>query len=155
MKNPIMLPKLDFDDQIPTRLPSDFTLKWRLNIVISEGKKDNWQKPNKPKLTKIIKYVAVLGCVSVYYPLNNDTIGTTLNANAVGMAVFRHTRVLRLSLIIEYLKNVPILNVMNISESNNPKNRSPIPNLYSIWCLLNEYVIRIIWIVAYMKNVRM
>ncbi len=100
--------------------------------MISEGKKDSWLKPNRPKLRKIMRYVAVLGCASVYYPLSSETIGTTLNANAVGMAVFRQTSVFRLSLMIEYLRKVPILNVMNMSESSNPKNRSPMPNLYSM-----------------------
>lgn len=38
-RKPMMFPALDFDDHIPTNLPSYFTLKWWLNIVKVAGKK--------------------------------------------------------------------------------------------------------------------
>jgi hypothetical protein len=41
IKKPIMLPALDFDDHIPTKLPSVFTLKWLLNMVSDNGKDVN------------------------------------------------------------------------------------------------------------------
>jgi hypothetical protein len=50
MRKPKILPALDFDDQIPTILPSFFTLNWLLNMVKVAGKKLSWKNPKTPKL---------------------------------------------------------------------------------------------------------
>lgn len=68
MKNPKMFPTFDFDDQKPTKLPSAFTLKQLLNIVIKAGKKENWQNPNSPNPTIKNKYVAMPGLTMEFYP---------------------------------------------------------------------------------------
>lgn len=52
----------------------------------------------------------------------NATKGTIPKAKAVGMAVFRQTRVCLLSLTIAYLQNVPTDNDKNIMASMIPKN---------------------------------
>lgn len=53
MRKPTMLPALDFDDQIPTILPSFFTLNWLLKMVKVAGKKLSWKNPKTPKLHAI------------------------------------------------------------------------------------------------------
>ena len=76
-KKPIMFPTLDFDDHIPTNEPSDFTLKWWLNIVINEGKNENWKNPNTVHVMNSMKYVDEWAWFSNYWPFIIATIGKT------------------------------------------------------------------------------
>ncbi len=48
-----MFPKFDFDDHMPTNLPSFLTLKELLKMVNVAGKKLSWKNPNIPKDTAI------------------------------------------------------------------------------------------------------
>lgn len=72
-----MFPTFDFDDHIPTTEPSVFTLKWRLNIVIRDGKNENWKNPNIVHVTNNITYVDVEAWFSNYWPFTNANIGIT------------------------------------------------------------------------------
>ncbi len=76
IKKPMMLPALDFDDHIPTKLPSVFTLKWLLNMVSDNGKDVNWKNPKDPKLTRRNKYMPNEGLESYISPFKKQTIGT-------------------------------------------------------------------------------
>lgn len=148
IKNPIIFPKLDFDDHIPTKVPYYLILKYWLNIVIRAGKKKNWKKPNVPNENNIIKYVKIFDYLSFYYPFINDINGIILNEIAVGMAVWRHINFSLLFFNIEYRKNVPIDNDKNIVESIMPRKKLRMANFYYKWCLFELYVIRIILIDA-------
>lgn len=93
--------------------------------------------------------------VDVLSVMLNATKGTIPNANAVGIAVFRHTRVCLLSLTMEYLQKVPTDNDKNIIASMIPRNNYPIPNWVFILCLLKEYVILSMCTLAYDIKVNM
>ena len=79
-------------------------------------------------------------------------MGITENPITVGMAVKRHAQTGLLELRIEQRKNVPNAKVKQMKESTKPKNKSLIPNIFWNVCLLNEYVVRIMCTVAYVKN---
>ena len=91
-------------------------------MVKDNGNDENWLKPNKAIL--ISKKICppkedTAGILSV---ILKETKGTIPKANAVGMAVFRQTRVCLLSLTIEYLQKVPIDNDKNMMASMIPRN---------------------------------
>lgn len=101
IKNPNILPKLDFDDHIPTNLPSFLTLKWWLKIVSVAGKKLSWKKPNTPNEAAIIIWSKTEPSYTNYYYLNNEMIGIIENPMIVGIAVYRHAWTGLLELTIE------------------------------------------------------
>jgi len=63
-----MLPALDFEDQIPTKLPSVFTLKWLLNMVRDNGNAGNWKNPKHPKVINRNKYIPKVGTLLLGFP---------------------------------------------------------------------------------------
>lgn len=124
----MMFPAFDFEDQIPTKLPSVFTLKCPLKMVSAKGKAVNWKNPKLARVIKRKRYVPSVGTELIGFPWREQTIGTKEYAKTVGIAVFKKTKGNLLSFMIEYLKNVPIARDMKISESKTPKKSYPIPN---------------------------
>lgn len=98
------------------------TLKWWLKIVKDNGNDANWLKPNKAILISKKRCAPKEDTPGILSAILKETKGTIPKANAVGMAVFRHTRVCLLSLTIEYLQKVPIDNDRNMMASMIPKN---------------------------------
>ncbi len=102
---------MDFDDHIPTSLPSCFTLKWWLKIVSVAGKKLSWKKPNTPNEPAIKMWLSTEPVYSNYVYLNNEIIGMIENPMIVGMAVYKQAWTGFAEFTMEYLRKVPKANV--------------------------------------------
>ena len=96
IKKPKIFPTFDFEDHIPTNIPSDLTLKWCPKIVKVAGKKLNWKKPNATTDTIIKKCtkmdVSYLKTPYLSY-LNRDNNGIKLKPMTVGIAVYKQASI--------------------------------------------------------------